>query len=407
MPKVTVVQVIYNNRRFIEPVFSAIFNQTYKDFNVVAVISGNEDKGKELLMEKFPQVEIIDPGYNIGFAAGHNLVFTKYGTLTRPSDGHPLPKGEGNNEKATEFFQLVNPDLIMEPDYIEQMLKAFADPKVGAATGKLFKYDFGVGAGLARPISDAGGQRPAPTKTNTIDSTGVTISKSGRARDRGQHEVDRGQYDNQILVDAVSGAGCMYRRAALEKIKMALISTTPSRQGGTPLLSQEGNTASPAIQRSSPPGTGGVPSVAGGGGRKFEYFDEDFHSYWEDVDLSWRMSNAGWKNVFVPAAIGYHGRGAGSSKKGYADVLGFIRHHKNLPPRVRQLNYQNHIFLYIKNMKYFYPQFFFREFFMLGYILFFEQGTLKVLPQMFKLFPKMWKKRKIIKFNITRGHELC
>src|SRR6185295_1105828 len=118
MPKVTIVQVVYNTRRFIEPVFSAIFSQTFKDFNVVAVISGNEDGGKELLMEKFPQVEIIDPGYNIGFAAGHNLVFARY---------------------KSDFFQLVNPDMIMEPEYIENILKAFGDPKVGAATGKLYQ----------------------------------------------------------------------------------------------------------------------------------------------------------------------------------------------------------------------------------------------------------------------------
>src|SRR3984957_5842066 len=120
MSKVTIVQVVYNNRRFIEPVFSAIFKQTYKDFNVVAVISGNADGGKELLQEKFPQVEIIDPGYNIGFAAGHNLVFEKYNS---------------------EFFQLVNPDLIMESNYLEEMVKVFENPKVGAATGKLYQIE--------------------------------------------------------------------------------------------------------------------------------------------------------------------------------------------------------------------------------------------------------------------------
>ena len=97
----------------------------------------------------------------------------------------------------------------------------------------------------------------------------------------------------------------------------------PRPPGGHPSCPGGEYSQSPAIQRSSPPGTGGVPSVAGGGGRKFEYFDEDFHSYWEDVDLSWRMSNAGWKNIFVPSAIGYHGRGAGSSEKGYADVVRF------------------------------------------------------------------------------------
>jgi GT2 family glycosyltransferase len=333
MAKVTIVQVIYNNRRYIEPVFSAIFSQTYKDFNVVAVISGNDDKGKELLMEKFPQVEIIDPGYNIGFAAGHNLVFKKY---------------------QSEFFQLVNPDLILEPQYIERMLKAFDDPKVGAATGKLYQFK-----DLRFKIEDY-------RNNKILDTTGVTIFKSGRARDRGQHEVDNGQYDQLVNVQAVSAAGAMYRRSALLHMKMSRLSTGHLALSTNP-----------------------------------EYFDEDFHSYWEDVDLSWRMSNAGWKNIFVPLAIGYHGREAGSSKKGYADVIGFIRHHKKLSPRVRELNYQNHIFMYIKNSPYFYPQFFAREFFMFFYVLFFEIGTFKVLPQMFKLMPKMWEKRKLISTIIT------
>lgn len=338
MPKVTVVQVVYNNKRFMEPVFSAIFNQTFKDFNVVAVISGNEDGGKEFLMEKFPQVEIIDPCYNIGFAAGHNLVFEKY---------------------YSEFFQSINPDLVIEPNFLENILKAFNDPKVGAATGKLYQVE--RDAIEKYPLLYSPPILGGEGNTKILDTTGVVIAKSGRARDRGQHEVDNGQYDYQKLVQAVSGAGPMYRRAALQATSHYLQA-------------------------------------------KIEYFDEDFHSYWEDVDLSWRMANAGWKNMFVPDAIGYHGRGSASSKKGYADVAGFIKHHKKLSVRVRQLNYQNHIFMYIKNSPWFYPQFFVREFFMLGYIILFETSTLKVVPNMIKLLPRMWRKRKLIKKSL---HEVA
>jgi len=330
MAKVIIIQVIYNSRQFIEPVFESVFKQTFEDFKFVAVIAGNEDASKELIQSKFPEVEIIDPGYNIGFAKGHNLVFEKY--------------------KDAEFFQLVNPDLIMEPNYIEEMLKAFKDEKAGAATGKLYR------------ILDLGFRIEDLRKSKILDTTGVVIQKSGRARDRGQHEVDKGQYDLLTSVQAVSGAGVMYRRAALEDIKLLQI-----KDEGLRINDNE-----------------------------YEYFDEDFHSYWEDVDLAWRMSNAGWKCVFVPSAIGYHGRGAGSSEKGYTDVLGFIRHHKKLSPRVRQLNYKNHIFMYIKNSPWFYPQFFLREFFMLLYVLLFEPGTLKVLPEIFKQLSKIWKKRKLI-----------
>lgn len=323
MARVTVIQVVYNSRRFMEPVFAAIFGQRYRDMRVVAVISGNSDGGREYLKARFPQVEIIDPGSNVGFARGHNLVF---------------------EHSDSELFQLVNPDLIMDPDYVERLVATFdANPKLGAATGKLLRYDFDRGE-----------------KTDVIDSTGVTIARSGRARDRGQHERDRGQYDSLTELAAVSGAGSMVRRAALEAVK--------------------------------------VPKAGGG----FEYFDEDFHSYWEDVDLFWRMSNAGWENRYVPGAVAYHGRGAGSSVGGYRDVIGFIRHHRQLPSRVRRLNYKNHIFLYLKNSPWFYPQFFIRELAMLAYVLLFEISTLKVVPELFSQLPGMWRKRRYIREYLTR-----
>lgn len=227
----------------------------------------------------------------------------------------------------------------MQADYMEKMLEVFEDEKVGAATGKLFKIE-----DLKLKIEDC----------KTLDTTGVTISKSGRARDRGQWETDLGQYDLLTDVQAVSGAGAMYRASALKAISYKLKANT-------------------------------------------EYFDSDFHSYWEDVDLAWRMVNKGWKCKFAPKAIAFHGRTAGSSKKGYLNVLAFIKHHKQLNPKIKQLNWTNHIYMYIKNSKYFYPQFFFREFFMLIYILLFEISTLKVLPDFFKTLPMMWKKRSIIK----------
>jgi GT2 family glycosyltransferase len=350
MSKVTVVQVIYNSKKFIKPVFDAIFAQTFKDFNVVAVISGNNDGGKEFLAENFPQVEIIDPGYNIGFAAGHNLVFSN------SLEGRP----RGNSE----FFQLVNPDMVMEPTYIEEMLKVFSDPKVGAATGKLYQFK-----DLKLEIKEY-------RDNKTLDTTGVCIAKSGRAWDRGQHEVDSGQYDSLTEVDAVSGAGCMYRRSALEAVRV-------QRIGDKLQVTSYSNGAVPVTSNFLPV-------------TNYEFFDESFHSYWEDVDLAWRMKNKGWKNMFAPKAVGYHGRTAGSSRGGYFHVIDFIKHHRQLSPRIRQLNYKNHILMYLKNSKHIYPQFIIREFFMFWYILFFEPSTLKIVPEFIKnkILINIWTKEK-------------
>jgi GT2 family glycosyltransferase len=312
MPKVSVIVVAYNSAKWVSLVFDAIQNQTHKDLEIFAVINESIDGTKELIAKNYPQVKIIDPQKNTGFAGGNNLAI-------RQSQG--------------EFIQLVNPDLILEPDYIQKLLTAFDDPLVGAATGKLLKFDFAN-----------------HKRTKIIDSTGVTVSSSGRAKDRGQNQEDRGQFDKDTAVFAVTGAAPMYRISALEKVKF-----------------------------------------------KNEYFDEDFLAYWEDVDLSWRLNSAGFKNIYVPAAVAYHGRTAGQSKGGYAHVLHFIKHHQQLSPFIKKLNYKNHILMYLKNAPYIHPAFILREIAMFGYILLFETATLKVIPELIRLLPRMRAKRRHIK----------
>jgi len=308
--KVSVIVVVYNSKKWIKLVFDSILTQTHRDFEILAVICANDDGSKEFLQTNYPSVRILDPGKNIGFAAANNLAI---------------------RESTGEFVQLVNPDLVLESNYVAEMLEAFADPKVAAATGKLLRYNF-----------------ETSEKLKIIDSTGIVINPSGRARDRGQNQIDSGQLDSQKDVFAVSGAGPMYRRSALKKVKF-----------------------------------------------EDEYFDEDFFMYWEDVDLSWRLNNAGLKNVFVPAAVAYHGRTAGQAAGGYLHIYRFIQHHKKLSPQIRRWNYKNHILMYIKNARHiWHPAFWLREIAMFGYVLVFEPSTLKVLPELLRQIPKIIKKRK-------------
>ncbi|HTL39494.1 MAG TPA: glycosyltransferase family 2 protein [Methylomirabilota bacterium] len=309
--KVSVIVVIYEGKKFIKPVFDAVFSQTHKDLEVIAVINKSTDGGKEEILNNYPQVKIIDPARNTGFAEGNNL---------------------GIKASTGEFIQLVNQDLILEPNYIEEILRAFKDSQVAAATGKLLRFDF-----------------DKLEKTKIIDTTGVVMQKSGRARDRGQNQIDTGQFDDQPEVFGVSGAGPMYRKSALDKVKY-----------------------------------------------QQEYFDENFFMYWEDVDLSWRLNNAGFKNIFVPTAIAYHGRTAGQSKGGYLHLFKFIRHHSKLSKQILRFNFKNHILMYLKNAAYIHPMFILREMAMLGYILVFETSTLKVIPELFRQIPETLKKRRVM-----------
>ena len=349
MAKVAIVQMVYNGMKYIPQSFDSMVNQTYKDVEVIAVINGNADGGKEYIQQHYPSVRIIEPSENLKFVRGHNLIFETV---------------------DAEFFQLVNQDLILQPTYVEAILQAFADPAVGAANGKIFQYDF-----------------DANVASDVLDTTGIVVSKNGRGKSRGQNEQDTGAYDSQLEIVGVDGAACMYRKSALEVVKMPC-ALSSSRMRGSKLASRAASNA--RLETS-------VDSRLRGNDREgFEYFDVDFEMYWEDVDLSLRLQNAGFKCRFVPAAVGYHGRTAGSSKKGYKDVAAFKEHHKKLPTWIKEYNYKNHIFLVIKNFPQFYWKFFVREFFMLGYICVFETSTLKILPTMIRQLPAMWRKRKWI-----------
>ena len=315
MLKVVCLQQVYNSRKWLDVVYPAMVNQTYP-VTVVAQIVADDGGCEEYIRNNFPQIIIEKPGYNIGFAKGHNVLFDNY-----PAD----------------LYQLVNPDLVMELDYIEHLVAVFSNPKVGAATGKLFQYNLAT-----------------KTRTRVIDSTGVNLAFSGKSWDRGQHEEDKGQYDSRTILAAVSGAGAMYRKTALESVRFR-------RQDGA-----------------------------------YEYFDEDFHSYWEDVDLGLRMRWSGFECVFEPKSIAGHGRSVGSSKKSYFNLFAYTKHHNQISLRNRQLNFKNHWYLILKNLPYFKWQLWVREIMMFGYLVLIEPKVLCVIPEFLKGIKIMLQKRKII-----------
>jgi GT2 family glycosyltransferase len=353
--KVVLVQLVFHAMKYIPQSFAAMVGQTYENKEIIALICGNDDGGKEYILKNFPSVKVLDYQENLKFVRGHNLIFSLV--------------------KDADYFQLVNQDLILEPNYVEEMVKVFEQgssrgEKVGAANGKIYQYDFNTN-----------------TKLPKLDTTGVSIYKSGRGRSRGQHEVDAGQYDDQLDLISVDGAACMYSREALEAVKFdrALLGKASGiAQSGSHDVSSDGAYNREVAKLKNP---------------QYEYFDIEFDMYCEDVDLGWRIFNAGFKCKFVPSAVGYHGRTAAASPGGYKRVFAFIKHHGAIASWIRKFNYKNHVFVVVKNSPKFYWQFFAREFFYNCFALVAETKTLGVLPLMFKQFPLMLKKRKFIQRN--------
>ncbi|MDD5290059.1 MAG: glycosyltransferase family 2 protein [Patescibacteria group bacterium] len=247
---------------------------------------------------------------------------------------------------ATDYVLVLNADIVLEPDYLEKLLTVMEkDRNIGSAAGKLLRAHSGESYGQGFFEIE---------KTKIIDSCGLEMKRNRRFLNIGESEEDRGQYDKNLNPFGFCAAAVLYRRTALEKIKYG-----------------------------------------------HEYFDEDFFSYKEDIDLSWRLKQTGFQAIFVPEATAYHFRGTPTTTKKYTN-LSVAKFYKKKNRLIRRLSYRNHLLCLIKNentrdfWRNFFPIFWY-EFRKLVYLIFFDWPTLKGFFQALKLIPKMRAKRKLIR----------
>lgn len=200
----------------------------------------------------FDSCHVFESDTNLGFAGANNQLF---------------------RQSSAPYILVLNPDAFITPNFINELLAPMeVDSSIGAVCGKLI-----------RCTSEG-------EPTNIIDSTGIVIKKNRRAIDRGQGEVDNGQYDTPGYVFGCSGAAVLYRREMLEDIKY-----------------------------------------------QDEYFDNDFFAYKEDIDLAWRAQWKGWKAYYSPKAVAYHARGWKKNNR------------EKIPRFVQVHSYKNRYLMLLKN----------------------------------------------------------
>ncbi|MBI5655014.1 glycosyltransferase family 2 protein [Candidatus Uhrbacteria bacterium] len=190
------------------------------------------------------------------------------------------------------YILVANQDLELAPDCLGLLVAALeADQELAGVQPKLL---------AASVKSDIDGRRETE-RSNVIDSTGIQMSKARRAFERGAGEVDRGQYDGARDVFALTGALALFRASAISQAKLA-----------------------------------------------GEFYDEDFVSYKEDIDLGWRMRRLGLRVKFVPEAVAWHHRSAASAKQGFMWFKAFIRRFRK-PARINFNSTRNHVWMVWKN----------------------------------------------------------
>lgn len=198
---------------------------------------------------------------------------------------------------STSYFLLLNPDMYLNKDVLANMV-GFLDAHhdTSNVSVRLMRWDFDLGA---------------EGFTNDIDAIGIRLFRNRRAVEWLTREEWKQESNNKDLqkifgksaieVFGASGAFVMYRRNSIEKVLL--------------------------------PGE--------------NIFDPTYHSYKEDLDLAYRLRNAGFTSYVILDTVAYHDRtGAGPRNLGDAAA---IKNKKTQPYYVSFHSYKNHIRTLYKN----------------------------------------------------------
>ncbi|MFH1326173.1 MAG: glycosyltransferase family 2 protein [Candidatus Falkowbacteria bacterium] len=259
--KVTISLLLYNSAKYLPFCLLSLFNQTFQDWKLVILDNHSPDDSleiaKKLCVDK-NNVKFLTSDKNLGFTSGHNLIM-------RQVDG--------------EYIMLLNPDTILEQDYLEKIVNFLEEHNdAGAVSGKILRYSFNSQEKLTNT-----------RKSRNIDTAGLQLHKSFQTTDLGSGQIDKGQYNNDQEVFGVSGCLSIYRRQAIAEVN---------------------------------------------------YFDKLFFSYKEDVDLAFRMQAKEWKAYRVGSAVAYHDRTLNETedRKKRSSFLNYLSYRNHLYVLIKNLS---------------------------------------------------------------------
>ncbi len=185
------VSVILLNYKGVEDTLECVRSLekcSYDNFDIIIVENASPDDSYERLKEKFGDNPGVEPNKVILLKAEENGGFAK-----------------GNNigieyalENNADYIMILNNDTLVEPDFIEELLKPFKrDDAIGVTTGKIYYEE----------------------KRNTFwFAGGQFLENRFYGAHIGEGEEDRGQYDSGREITFSTGCLMMIKAEVLKKV---------------------------------------------------------------------------------------------------------------------------------------------------------------------------------------------
>ena len=250
----SVIIVNYNVKHYLCQCLESL-RRALKDIDAEVIVVDNHSRDESIpyVRELFPEVVYVESNHNLGFARANNVAIKQC-------------KGD--------YVLLLNPDTIVGEQTIKKVLEWMdSHPDAGASGVKMLKSD-GDKAMESR--------RGLPTPMTAFYKMTGLCSRFPKHKKMGHYYLGYLPWDQPAEIEVVSGAFCMLRKEALDKVGL---------------------------------------------------LDEDFFMYGEDIDLSYRLIKGGYHNWYLPETI-LHYKGESTQKSSfryvhvfYEAMLIFFRKH--------------------------------------------------------------------------------
>ena len=174
-PLISIVILNYNAGNLLIDCVDSIQKSNYKKFEIIVVDNISKDKSHRKCKEKFPNIKLIENSENLGYCEGNNV-------------GLRIAKGE--------FVAILNPDTIVDPSWLSELLFAYKKN----------------GDGIYQP------KFLASTDHTMLLSTGNMIQIFGFGYSRAKGDIDKKQFENFEKINFASGTCIFTSKKIIEKI---------------------------------------------------------------------------------------------------------------------------------------------------------------------------------------------
>ena len=122
--KVTIILLNWNGKEDTIECLESLKHITYPNYEILLVDNGSTDGSVECFRERYPGMEIIENGENLGFAEGNNV------GIRRAMD------------EGADYVLLLNNDTVVDPEFLGELVKVGeSDPKIGIVGPKICYYN--------------------------------------------------------------------------------------------------------------------------------------------------------------------------------------------------------------------------------------------------------------------------